>query len=557
MDDFELAYGASDKIGDLYKEGKTFSSVAPAHALTQLRGLASLYCDVLDQDFHERDQLSFKIKSLTHRGILQPHVRRHLRILQENGNKGAHPEKYDFQVHDFPGMAIESIKAALGLIESVYLGRHDAIPSYEIKEVTDDGLKNVCYRAMIQEDIEAIHLLGIYFKEKADHLQRSDSDSLPDGYGPGSRSDIEKALFWFKQGSDLLHPDCMYQYGFYQANNSAQSEQKAKGVQLVQLAADTGHANASIFLADCYLNGSNNLVKNEKQAHAYFEIAAEQGHPEALSMLGAMYALGNGCERDDTKAASFSIRAAELGYPQAQFNLFVLYRSGQGVEVNYDEALKWLLAAAEQEFPAAVNSLGFEIRDGSFPERPLSDAVEYFKRSIARPEFRATAAQAYASTLMRLEDTPENWGEAASALQVCYETIIQTDSHHDLTPYCLELSRTAIFKLRSWLDKIWHKGGYLNQLLLCTLFSLDGVPVSNRKERFSDLQSIINNLQAGSEAQKKQAIFELLREGGINRGAVGQAVHLITEQKFASRDVGRNDPCPCGAGRKFKKCHGA
>jgi uncharacterized protein YecA (UPF0149 family) len=22
------------------------------------------------------------------------------------------------------------------------------------------------------------------------------------------------------------------------------------------------------------------------------------------------------------------------------------------------------------------------------------------------------------------------------------------------------------------------------------------------------------------------------------------------------RDVGRNDPCPCGSGQKFKKCHG-
>lgn len=25
----------------------------------------------------------------------------------------------------------------------------------------------------------------------------------------------------------------------------------------------------------------------------------------------------------------------------------------------------------------------------------------------------------------------------------------------------------------------------------------------------------------------------------------------------ASRKVGRNDPCPCGSGKKFKKCHGA
>ncbi len=25
----------------------------------------------------------------------------------------------------------------------------------------------------------------------------------------------------------------------------------------------------------------------------------------------------------------------------------------------------------------------------------------------------------------------------------------------------------------------------------------------------------------------------------------------------ALRDVGRNDPCPCGSQKKFKKCHGA
>ncbi|ARS54461.1 SEC-C metal-binding domain-containing protein [Kushneria konosiri] len=24
----------------------------------------------------------------------------------------------------------------------------------------------------------------------------------------------------------------------------------------------------------------------------------------------------------------------------------------------------------------------------------------------------------------------------------------------------------------------------------------------------------------------------------------------------ALKDVGRNDPCPCGSGKKFKKCHG-
>lgn len=29
------------------------------------------------------------------------------------------------------------------------------------------------------------------------------------------------------------------------------------------------------------------------------------------------------------------------------------------------------------------------------------------------------------------------------------------------------------------------------------------------------------------------------------------------ETRFGGGKVGRNDPCPCGSGRKYKKCHGA
>ena len=29
------------------------------------------------------------------------------------------------------------------------------------------------------------------------------------------------------------------------------------------------------------------------------------------------------------------------------------------------------------------------------------------------------------------------------------------------------------------------------------------------------------------------------------------------QTKVSSDHVGRNDPCPCGSGKKYKKCHGA
>jgi preprotein translocase subunit SecA len=34
-------------------------------------------------------------------------------------------------------------------------------------------------------------------------------------------------------------------------------------------------------------------------------------------------------------------------------------------------------------------------------------------------------------------------------------------------------------------------------------------------------------------------------------GGKGQA------QPAASDKIGRNDPCPCGSGKKYKRCHGA
>jgi len=30
-----------------------------------------------------------------------------------------------------------------------------------------------------------------------------------------------------------------------------------------------------------------------------------------------------------------------------------------------------------------------------------------------------------------------------------------------------------------------------------------------------------------------------------------------TKPVLAGQKVGRNDPCPCGSGKKYKKCHGA
>jgi preprotein translocase subunit SecA len=55
---------------------------------------------------------------------------------------------------------------------------------------------------------------------------------------------------------------------------------------------------------------------------------------------------------------------------------------------------------------------------------------------------------------------------------------------------------------------------------------------------------------------------EAILAAGAGAGAVataGVTSSTVTKQRVASEfdRVGRNDPCPCGSGKKFKKCHGA
>ncbi len=55
------------------------------------------------------------------------------------------------------------------------------------------------------------------------------------------------------------------------------------------------------------------------------------------------------------------------------------------------------------------------------------------------------------------------------------------------------------------------------------------------------------------EEHWEQSTFE--KEGGVWKFYDAQGVHVGTYRREAPK-VGRNDPCSCGSGKKFKKCHG-
>ena len=80
---------------------------------------------------------------------------------------------------------------------------------------------------------------------------------------------------------------------------------------------------------------------------------------------------------------------------------------------------------------------------------------------------------------------------------------------------------------------------------------------------FKDMQESINGQiremlpKIGAGAFKKEE--EELKKTQENMRLIGASKTSDDKPKpvVAKEEVGRNDPCPCGSGKKYKKCHGA
>jgi preprotein translocase subunit SecA len=71
------------------------------------------------------------------------------------------------------------------------------------------------------------------------------------------------------------------------------------------------------------------------------------------------------------------------------------------------------------------------------------------------------------------------------------------------------------------------------------------VPVPNRAP-----STTIDAIEQEFHRKKKRELEQA-------RFAGADTADTQTSQRRTGDKVGRNDPCPCGSGKKYKKCHGA
>jgi preprotein translocase subunit SecA len=77
----------------------------------------------------------------------------------------------------------------------------------------------------------------------------------------------------------------------------------------------------------------------------------------------------------------------------------------------------------------------------------------------------------------------------------------------------------------------------------------DGTPSGNG-HRPRHVETSVDEIEEAFQRKKKRELEHARMAGAGEREPVQQVVR-------ASAKVGRNDPCPCGSGKKYKKCCGA
>jgi preprotein translocase subunit SecA len=75
------------------------------------------------------------------------------------------------------------------------------------------------------------------------------------------------------------------------------------------------------------------------------------------------------------------------------------------------------------------------------------------------------------------------------------------------------------------------------------------IPEPPSEEELKKRQQALRTLQAQQAAAQRAAAQEEAKKRA-------EAARVAEQHADAFAKANRNDPCPCGSGKKFKKCHG-
>lgn len=570
MNDIQFSLEASPELGEIYGAAKKSSQDLHIQCLIELRGFAVKACEMFVEidDFGKSD-LSSMIRQIERNKRVGSKTLECLQLLRLNGNKAAHPEQFKYSEIDFKKLTIQSMEAARIILEDVYFLKYKKSPNYIVSEVGESGFREICYKAIIEHDIDSMFDVAMKLKYSADKETEVYGLLRNDRYSPSVGEKVDQAVLLFKQAAEKKHIESQYQYANYLSRLVELDERKSAELKYFMLrASENGHAKAQNFLGICYYEGLFGYSVDVEYSRELFERAASQDEPAALAQLGFFYKNGIGCEINLKKSLSFTKRSADAGYPMAQFNMFVMLINGYGVEANEVEARFFLEKAAEQNLPIAQIELAILHVKESNSELDLEEACLILKSHACHKDYGIKAAVAYGGIILNKSPDIKDSSDLAVLLQGIYEK--STDESYE---YCskdelLSVAKKAVIHLRSLLARDGPSPDLrLNDLMASSIFDADGVPFNDRQDALRKTWEGIQKIGAAPEAERYLELLRLLEKVHVKpseklRGSLikppRKIITLSSPKNFNPNRIaqGRNEICACGSGKKYKRCCG-
>jgi TPR repeat protein len=113
----------------------------------------------------------------------------------------------------------------------------------------------------------------------------------------------------------------------------------------------------------------------------FLEMQKENGSIEAISIIGHLYEIGQGYEKDEVKAFECFLEAAQKGNSQSQLKIGLMYLHGKNIEKNEKEAFKWFMKSTKNNGSKSNYIIGLMYFQGVGVEQNDKESVIWLESS--------------------------------------------------------------------------------------------------------------------------------------------------------------------------------
>ena len=455
------------------------------------------------------------------------HIYKAINFLRVEGNKGAHPKHKELPKQASKEIALKALEDAYQIsvwfIKQFY-DKNIKIPDYVIPTIAQT---NELMNRALQGDPDAQFSIGL-----KNYIGRE-----------MTAPDYKKAYYWFREASQQGHPRAQaYLASMYISERGIDKDTKA-ALKWLKRSIQQKEPIAQTLIGQMFFEGEG-VEKNIKKAIYWLKKAAKNDDPVALCSLGQIYLHGEGIEKDPDAAFNWISRAAQYDDPIAFCTLGLLYEQGIGVTVNFQKAFEWYYKASEYGLPAAKAAVGAYYLKGSGCTKDIEKGLSFLKDAAEQGEI---IAHITLGLFYKNEKTFNSLNESIFWLQKAAEkgnaeaqyeladSILLGQELFDVFPY-------SVSDARKWMVDAEKKGHPKASKVMEEIRRIRSQEVQNHNQLLTSLSAFRKHLKD---------VFDELEKINLVQN---ETIENITQSQDDHKKIGRNSPCPCGSGKKYKKC---